>query len=233
MFINMKALKKCRWFNMYVIIVGAGRLGFHLAKILQEEGNDIVIVEKKGDKCHEISNELECIVIRGDGTKPHILEEAGVGEADAVVALTGVDETNLIVCLVAKQIGAKSVAARLGSLHYEEDVLQKLGLDLVIYPEAAAAGYIAELLTKPEVLDLAFIARGDAEILEFQVEPKSQIAGKRIKDVEHPQGTAIIGVYEKNQLIIPHPETEIQAGDKILIIAKLDKIKSVKKIFGL
>ena len=215
---------------MYIIIAGAGKVGYHLAKINIEEGHDVVVIDKNGDVCHEIANELECVTIRGDSTKPRILEEAGIVEADALVALTGSDETNLITCLIAKQGGAKYVAARLGALHYNEDVLKKLGLDLVIYPEAAAAGYIAELITKPEVLDLAFISRGDAEIVEMMVTEKSKIANKEISHMEQPQGTAIIAIVENGKIQIPDPKRKIKVGDKILILAKTEKVKQIKKM---
>lgn len=215
---------------MYIIIAGAGKVGRHLAKVLVDEEHDIVIIDRDGDVCHELSNELEIVTIRGDATRPKLLEEAGLHEADAVVALTGSDETNLIISLVAKQQGAKYVAARLGALHYNEDVLKNLGLDLVIYPEAAAAGYIAELITKPEVLDLAFISRGDAEIVEMMVTEKSKIADKEIGHIEQPQGTAIIAIIEKGKVIIPEPKRKIKAGDKILILAKKEKVNQIKKM---
>lgn len=218
---------------MYIIIIGAGRIGSHLARILIEENHDVVVVDKNGDVCRDIASELECTTIRGDGSKPKVLEEAGIKEADVVVALTGSDETNLVISLMAKQLGAKHVAARLAALHYEEDVLKKLGLDLVIYPEAAAAGYIAEVITKPEVLDLAFIGRGPAEIVEVNVKKNSEIIGKKVKDIEHPQGTAIIAIYKDNEIILPDPETRINEKDKVLILAKKEKIKQVKKILGL
>ena len=215
---------------MYIIIAGAGKVGRHLAKVLVDEEHDIVIIDRDGDVCHELSNELEIVTIRGDATRPKLLEEAGLHEADAVVALTGSDETNLIISLVAKQQGAKYVAARLGALHYNEDVLKNLGLDLVIYPEAAAAGYIAELITKPEVLDLTFISRGDAEIVEMMVTEKSKIADKEIGHIEQPQGTAIIAIIEKGKVIIPEPKRKIKAGDKILILAKKEKVNQIKKM---
>ncbi len=215
---------------MYIIIVGAGRIGHHLARILIEEGHDVVVVDKNGDVCHEIASELGCITIRGDATKPRILEEAGIKEADYLVVLTRSDETNLIISLMAKQLGAKQVAARLGALHYDEEVLKRLGLDLVIYPEAAAAGYISELITKPEVLDLAFIARGDAEIVEVEVKKSSALAGKKIKEIEHPQGTAIIAISKEGSIEIPTPETIINEGDKVLILAKKEKAKQLRKL---
>lgn len=217
---------------MNIIVVGAGRIGFHLARILVEEGCEVTVVDKDGDICEDIGRELECGVVHGDATKPRVLEEAGVREADSIVALSGSDETNLVVCLLAKQLGAKQVAARLASLHYDEVMLKNLGLDLVIYPEAAAAGYISELITKPEVLDLAFIARGNAEIVEVEVKPDSPIVGQKIKDIENPQGAGIIALLEDNHVKIPDPETKIKEGDRVLILARSEKIKEIRKLVG-
>src|SRR3989338_1412383 len=215
---------------MYIIIIGARRIGRHLAKTLHEEQHDVVVIDKNQDVLQDITNEADIVAIRGDATSPKILEEAGIGDADAVLSLTGNDQTNLIISLMAKQLGCKYVAARLGELHYDESILTNLGLDLVIYPEAAAAGYIAELVTKPEVLDLAFLARGDAEILEIEVKPESKIAGRKIKEDENPQGTAMIAIFDKGKLEIPGPNVKISAGDKILILAKKEKIKQLRKI---
>ncbi len=217
---------------MYIVIVGAGNLGYHLARILTEEGHDVVVIDKQGDKCNEISAELNVMVIHGDATKPSILEEAGTQDADALVALTGSDETNLIICLLAKQMGAKLTAVRLGRVHYEEEVLAKLGIDLVIYPEAAAAGYISELLTKPHVLDLAFISRGDAEILEIEVTDKSPLANKKINEITMPEGSYIIGLYKNEQLLFPSKELEVKPGDKVLVMAKTERVNQVRDILG-
>jgi trk system potassium uptake protein TrkA len=217
---------------MNVIVVGAGRIGFHLARILLDEGCEVTVIDKDGDVCGDVEKELECGIVRGDATKPRTLEEAGVREADSIVALSGSDETNLVVCLLAKQLGAKQVAARLASLHYDEEMLRNLGLDLVIYPEAAAAGYISELIMKPEVLDLAFIARGNAQIVEMEVKPESSVVGSKIKDIENPQGAAIIALVQDGKINIPDPETVIKAGDRVLLFARTEKIKQVQKMIG-
>lgn len=217
---------------MYIIIVGAGDLGYYLAQLLLEEQNDVVVVEKKEERCEQISNELDLVATKGDGTDPKILEKAGIKEADAVVALTGQDETNMVVSLLAKELGAKNVAARIGRVEYDEAVLKKLGIDIVIHPEAAAAGYISELITKPEVLDLAFISRGEAEIMEIEVKEKSKIAGKKVKEIEHPSGSAIVAVYKHDNLVIPESETVIDAGSKILILAKREVVEKVRKMIS-
>jgi len=216
---------------MYIIIAGAGRIGQHLAKTLSEEGQDVVVIDKNGDVCHEIANELEIITIRGDASKPRIIEEAGIEEAEAFITLTGSDETNLIISLMAKQMGAKKVITRLGALHYDETILKRLGIDLVVYPEAAAAAYISEIITKPEVLKLSFMSRGDSEIIE--VEANKKITGKQIKEFKMPKGSSIIAVFnKKGEMTIPKPTMKIKQEEKILILTKTKNSEQIKKMFG-
>jgi len=215
---------------MYIIIAGAGDLGFYLAQLLLEEDHDVVMIDKDEKVCEKISNELDIVTIKGDATEPKILEKAGIKEAEALVALTSTDETNMVISLLGKELGAKNVATRIGKVEYDENVLKKLGIDIVIHPEAAAAGYIFELITKPEVLDLAFISRGDAEIMELQIGENSKAAGKKIEDIEHPQGSAIIALVEDDNLIIANPKTQIKVGMKILVLAKREVVDKIKKI---
>jgi len=125
---------------MYIIIIGAGGLGYYLAELLLEEEHDAVVVDKDPACCERISQKLDIVATQGDGTETSVLEKVGVKEADAVVALTGQDETNMVISLLAKELGAKQVAARISKVEYDETVLKKLGIDIVIHPEAAAAG---------------------------------------------------------------------------------------------
>lgn len=217
--------------KMYVIVIGAGDVGYYLTQLLVEENHDIVVIDKDATVCERISNELDVVATQGDATESKTLEKAGVREADAVVALTRKDETNLIISLLAKDLGAKQVATRLGKVEFDERLLKRLGIDIVIHPEAAAAGYIAELITKPEVLDLAFISRGAAEIMEIEVGEKSKLAGKKISEIEHPSGSAIVALYENNNLYIPDLETVIKVGSKVLILAKREIASKVRKAF--
>jgi len=215
---------------VYIIIIGAGELGFYLAQLLLEEEHDAVVVDKDPARCEKISQKLDIVATQGDGTETAVLEKVGVKEADAVVALTGQDETNMVISLLAKELGAKTVVARISRVEYDETVLKKLGIDIVIHPEAAAAGYIEELITKPEVLDLAFISRGQAEIMEVMIKKGSKVAGKKIKDIEHPPGSAIVALYEGKNLIIPKPVDVIRIGQKVLILAKRDVADKVRKM---
>jgi len=217
--------------RMYVIVIGAGDLGYYLTQLLVEENHDVVVIDRDAMVCERISNELDVVATQGDATESKTLEKSGVREADAVVALTRKDETNLIISLLAKDLGAKQVATRLGKVEFDERLLKRLGIDIVIHPEAAAAGYIAELITKPEVLDLAFISRGAAEIMEIEVGEKSKLAGKKISEIEYPSGSAIVALYEDNNLFIPDPDSVIKVGSKVLILAKREIANKVRKAF--
>ncbi|MDD3159834.1 MAG: NAD-binding protein [Candidatus ainarchaeum sp.] len=216
---------------MYVVIVGAGNLGYYLTHLLLEEKHECLIIDKDESRCNKIANELDVIAINGDGTDPKVLAKADITEADALVALTGQDDTNMVICLLAKDIGAKQVGARISRIDYNEEILKKLGIDIIIHPEAAAAGYIEELITKPEVLDLAFLSRGNAEILEVNIQDKSRLIGKKVKEFEN-EHSAIIGIYEKGELVIPKDSIKIKKGMKVLIIAKKDHVPNIKKLIN-
>lgn len=216
---------------MYIIIVGGGNLGYYLAELLLDEGHDVVLIDKSQEVCEKISRKLDLVTQKGDATDPDVLKKAGIKECNALVSLTGLDETNMIVSLLAKGLGAKTVATRISKLHYEEETLKKLGIDIVIHPEAAAAGYIEELITKPEVLDLAFISRGQAEIMELVVKENSKIAGKKVREIEHPAGSTIIALYDKGNLTIPGPENVITPGEKILVLVKTESADKARKWF--
>ncbi len=217
---------------MYIIIVGAGNLGYYLAQLLLDEEHDVVIVEKDEKTCEKVSSELNVVATKGDGTDPKVLEKAGIKEADAIVVLTSQDETNMVISLLAKELGAKSVATRISRVEYDEKILNKLGIDIVIHPEAAAAGYIAELITKPDVLDLAFISRGAAEIMEIEVGEKSKVVGKKISELEYPPGSAIVAMYENETFIIPDKESILRPGLKLMVLAKTEVSQKVRKLFN-
>jgi trk system potassium uptake protein len=213
---------------MYIVIVGAGNLGYYLAHLLLEENHECVVIDKDSARCDKIANDLDIVAINGDATDPKILKKTDLEDADAVIALTGQDETNMVICLLAKDLGATQVGARISRIDYNEAILKKLGIDVVIHPEAAAAGYIEELITKPEVLDLAFLSRGNAEIMEVLVNKGSKLDGKKISEIENPAGSALIGYYDKGELIIPKKKDKIKAGMKVLIIAKREVANKVR-----
>ena len=205
---------------MYIIVAGAGDLGTYLTKLLQDEGHDVIVIDKNQARCESIVNELNVEAVNDDATNPKTMDKVNAQDADALVALTESDETNMVISLLAKEKGVKTVATRIERIEYDENILKRLGIDLVIHPKAAAAGYIAELVTNPEVLDLVFLSRGEAVIMELAVKKGSQLDGKKVKEAEHPSGSAIIAIVTGEKLTIPSPDEKIKAGDKVIVIAK-------------
>jgi len=209
------------------LIIGAGRLGFELAKFLSTVRHQVVIIEKDKERCGLIAQELDVMVINGDGTNLKTLEEAGADKADTFAAVTDSQETNLFSCLLAKKLGAKRVIARINDPSSEE-IFKNLGIDAVVNPELTAAIYMEKLITRPSLLELITLGKGTAEIIELQVNHDSPIVGKSVGEINDPQNYSIVAVLS-DDLIIPSPETVIELGQRILIIVRTAAISKLEK----
>ena len=166
---------------MYIVIMGAGRVGLNLASNLVSRGHDVTLIENDDSLCGNAAAELDALVICGNGTDTKTLEEANVSEADVYVAATGNDEANLLSCILVKQYNIPKIIARLSNPDHEE-AFKKVGIDDVISPELTAAGYLEKLITRPKVADLIVIGKGDAEILDLTVK-NTKVIGKKISEI--------------------------------------------------
>jgi len=217
---------------MYFVVVGGNKLAQFLIKILLEEDHKVVVIEKDEAAAKKIAEELDVVVIIDNPTNPKTLLDADVGSADYLVVLTDSDDTNLVTALLAKEHGAKKVAVKLSKIYYNDENISKLGIDLILHPEAMMASYTAELLTKPTLIDLAFFTKGDAEILEYFAD-ESNVAGKEIKNIKLPDNATIFALYDpKGKLIIPKPNTIIKKGYRVMVLAETESIKTLKKVIG-
>ncbi len=202
---------------MYFIVVGAGKISYALINLLLENNHEVVLIEKDKDRSQQIADDFDIIAITDDATKDKVLEQANVKDCDAVVALTDSDEVNLIVGMIAKEKGAKKVAVRLAKTSYDKKILTKMGIDLSIHPEVAAAMYIEEVLLKPAVIDLAFLSSGETELAEILVTKDSEYIKKTIKQINTDE-ERIIGVFDGKRLKYPKYDYVLKENDKILII---------------
>jgi len=202
---------------MYFVIVGAGKISYALIKLLLDHDHEVVLVEKDKDRGQQVADDFGIIVILDDATKEKVLEEANVKDCDALIALTDSDEVNLIVGMMAKEKGAKKVVVRLAKTTYDKTILTKMGIDVSIHPEVAAAMYIEEILLKPSVVDLAFLSTGQAELEEVLITKKSEFLGKKIKQI-NTNDVRVIAVFEGNKLKYPKEDYVIKEKDKILLL---------------
>lgn len=203
---------------MKVTIIGGGKVGYYLAKTLIEHGHEPSIIELDKKTAAFIANNLDVTVTCGDGTIVETLDEAGVAHTDAVVAVSGQDENNLIACQLARKIyNVKKTVARVNNPKNAE-VMKKLGIDNVI----SSTDKIAELLEREvgtsKIRELISLNHGTGAIAEIILPEKYLYEGKRLVDIEIPHSINIISIERDNTLIIPRGLTELKSGDRMLIM---------------
>jgi len=220
---------------MYVIIMGAGRVGYLVAKMLEEDGHDVTIIEMNRDRAKELSMQINGLVIEGDATDPKTLEEANIKQADAFAALTGKDDANLLACILAKNLNPNVKTSLRISNPKNRKIFEEVGdlkkyFDFVISPEEIAAEYISRNIVTPG-FDRVLFPKEGAEIVRFNIDENSEIAGKLVKELKLPKDALIIAVYdEKGNLIIPSGDTRLPERGQVIVFAKNSVLKEVKEL---
>jgi len=208
---------------MYIIVVGGGKVGYYLAKELVEEGHEVLIIEKDAAKCERIAEELGDIVLRGDGCEASTMEMAGFGRADMVIAVTGDDEDNLVVCQVAKvKFHVARTVARINNPKNEE-IFKRLGIDTTVSATAAILAHIEQELPTHPLISLLTLKGGGLEIVEVKVPPTAAVVGKRIRDLLLPQQSLIVLIVdEEGTPRVPSSDTVIRAGDEVVAVTRTE-----------
>ncbi len=221
---------------MNIVIVGDGKVGFELAEALTREEHDVTVVDNNTQALVRADETLDVMCVQGNGANARTLLEAGVDEADVLIAVTAHDEINMVCSLMGKQLGAKFVIARVRDPGYTDSLsmLQKeLGIDMVINPERAAAYEISRLFRYPFALGVEMFAHGRVEVVEFLVEDKDPIAGASLKSLAGRFPKVLYCVAERQGVaIIPGGDFIIRAGDKLHIAGDLNSITLFFKKLG-
>ncbi|MFN3395714.1 MAG: Trk system potassium transporter TrkA [Thermodesulfovibrionales bacterium] len=215
---------------MHVIIVGAGEVGYQIAKFLTLEGVDVTVIDQDRAKLRRISEELDVAVIEGGGGDPSVLKEADAEKADILLAVTNSDETNMIACLLGKamfNIPRKIARIRNPDYFFNKNLLSRENLDIdpAINPELEVAKAIARLLEIPFATEVEDFEEGTVEVIGFKVENGNPMIGKTLKDLkEEIRKNFIIGIIERDdKVIIPSGKDIVKEGDIIYLpIRKTD-----------
>ena len=216
---------------MRVFIVGAGEVGFNTAQMLSREGHDVIVVDQDERRVSRASEQLDALVMQGNGASPKLLSEVGTRKADLLIAVTNTDEVNITACLVAKAQGVKRTVARIRNPDYydakEAFAKDVLGIDFVIHTERAAAEEIRDALRVPGAVTVEGFAEDAIEVAEVVLKEESPAAGKAVKDVELPKGSLVIGVVRNGETIVPSGDTTLEAGDHMFLIGETRHIQQV------
>lgn len=219
---------------MRVIIVGAGEIGFNLARALSNKRHDVVVIEENKERCRVIADELNAMVINGDATDQAILKEAGVTEAKYLVTVTPSPEINLLSCLIAREMTSEiKLITRCARKEYRR-IFEKIGVDKIVSPELTISTQLEKIITEPEFLDILELEemyKQGIKILDMVLNKDSKLTNKLVKELQLPKESIIIAVRRGNNFMLPSAETKLMVGDKIFLITNEDMEKEVKRLF--
>ncbi len=209
---------------MKIVIIGDGKVGYKLAEHLSVDNYDVVLIDNNEEKLKEAINNLDVNCFAGDGVSVEVQAEAGVPEADLVIACASTDELNMLSCLVAKRLGAKHTIARVRNpLYYHQiDMLKEdLHLSMVINPEFAVANEIARNLIFPDASKVETFVKGRLELVEFPVREGNPVIGYKLADIYSKFQIKILicAIQRGSEVFIPDGEFVIEEGDKLHIAA--------------
>jgi trk system potassium uptake protein TrkA len=214
------------------MIAGAGKVGWNLARELLDKGNEVTLIENDRDRYATVEQELEHNVQYGDASELWILERAGIQRADMVIAVTGDDEDNMLICQVAREkYLVDRIIARVNNPRNRQH-FELLG----IKPFVSATDLILRLLEHevPEygLVHLLDLPEERLEIIEMQLADNSRAAGRRVADLEMPEGSLLISVLRDGRGFVPGPDTLLEPGDEILAVLDPGLEDDLKEYFG-
>ncbi len=223
---------------MKAIVIGAGEVGYHIAKFLSLT-HDVIVVEKDEETARR-ADELDIQVLEGNGANADILANI-LHDADILVAVTGVDEVNIVACMTAKLIirshgwkDTKTIARVSNPDYIDVPVTSRsqVGVDIMICPELALASEVADVLSSPSAIDAEVFAGGKVQMIEFAIRPDNKLVGKQIQDLGLDECCIVSAIFRKEEIIIPHGSDTIRAKDHMVVVGKPKALENLVRVFG-
>lgn len=203
---------------MYIVVVGGGKVGYHLTRLLMNEGQEVLVIEKTAEKVERIMTDLGATVIHGDGAEVATLEEAGVGRADVVAAVTGHDEDNLIIAQVAKKwFNVPRTVARINNPR-NEYIFSQLGIDSTVSATQVILSIIQQEIPEHPFVHLLTLREGGIEFVELHLKEGSSAIGRTMREVKLPPDTAIPLLLREGKPIVVQPDTALEEDDKLIAV---------------
>ncbi len=224
---------------MKIVIAGAGSIGFHLAKLLEKENQDITLIDNNAEVLEGVANKLDVMTLHGNATSIDILREAEVSKANLFIAVTTSQETNLLTAILAKQKGAKRTIARVNNPEFLNDSQKSyfatIGIDHIISPNHLAANEIKRLIERVSLTDIFDFENGKISVAGFTIDGDSPLVGRPISSINEGQkkfeyrGVALL---RNHTTIIPKNHTILQKGDHLYLSIKSENVDNVLPFLG-
>ncbi len=232
---------------MKAIVIGVGEFGFHAAKLLTAENNDVVLIDHSESACRRAQEQLDLLALQGSGASPPLLKQAGIKDAELLIAATNCDEINLLACLIASKHGVETKVARVSSPDYfanEADLSPKdFGIDLLINPDLLCAQELLRLLNMPEAREIIEFEDGKVQLVAFQVKASNPLQGKTLSHIgtegvawenkELASNILFTAIKRKDgTTIIPKGEDLILEGDEVFAIGSREAVMHLLELSG-
>ncbi len=213
-----------------VLIVGGGRIGLRLAKILEKESVNVKIVDSDFERCEELAKKTEkTTILHGDASEKNLFLEENVSDVDVVVSLTDNDETNILVSLLAKEMGAQNTITKISKINYLP-LMKTIGLDKVVSPRLSAATSILRDIRKGKVLSAISVFGEGAEFIEAVALETSGITKKPLRKIAFPKGSILVCIIRNDDIIIPSGESIVEPDDRVILFTKKEDIQKLEKL---
>ena len=223
---------------MKIVIAGIGEMGGHLAEMLSGNGHDITVIDTDEKALKAVSSLADIITVVGDSTTFAVLRKASVRKCDLFVAVHPVENNNILSAIMAKQLGAKKVIARIDNNEYLEpnnkEMFINMGIDYMFYPEQIAAEEVVSLLGHTSTTEFVDFASGRLSLLVFRLEPTSPLVGRELASFEQGEKAAYrtVAILRRGKTLIPHGADTYMVGDVLYIIARHDSVNEVMALSG-
>ena len=223
---------------MRIVVIGDGKVGNAIIRHVSREGHQVIVVDKNPNVVEDIVNRYDVMGICGNGASYQILKEADAGRAHVVIAVTASDETNMLACVLAKKLGAKSTIARVRSYEYNDQVkniMRDLEINMIINPEKETADDITKVVNFPEALRVDNFADGKVDLVELYIPENSPLVGETLISMHQKYQVKVLvcAVQRGEEVYIPNGTFEFKAKDKIHVTAKRANIKQFINKIGL
>lgn len=219
---------------MFVIVVGGGNTGSQLAKFLLEAGHTVRVIDERPAVLEKLATEIpQEMIIDGDGSSPTVLEKAGIQKAQVLTAVTGSDETNLVITSLGKfEFSVPRVIARINNSKNAWLFTAEMGVDVALNQAEILAKLTAEEMSIGDMMTILKIRRGEYSIVEEKIAPNAPASGRALKDIPFPHNCVISGIIRHGKIVMPRGTTVLEEGDEILALVDDSARTQLEKILG-
>lgn len=212
-----------------ILIVGGGRIGYRLAKNLEEKAIHTKIIERRRDRCSELAASLnKAVVLCADGSDPNVLSDENIKDMNAIVSVTDEEETNILISLLAKQLGVPKAITKVDRLIYL-NLMATVGIHRIVSPRLSAINSILQHIRRGKILSAITLKGEQAEVIDAVALETTDIVGKPLKKISFPKGALLASIITKDDIIIPSGDSIVNPGDRIIIFAKRQAIPKIEK----